>query len=72
MGATLSGVLVLGLIFSILNFENGLDTFTLSAYWQAVIRGIFLLIVVALQSTFMSRQEKAKADVNNKAPVSGF
>ena len=68
VGATLSGVLVLGLIFSILNFENGLGTFTLSAYWQAVIRGIFLLIVVVLQSKFISRQKKAKTD-NNKTPV---
>jgi ribose transport system permease protein len=50
VGATLSGVLLLGLIFNILNFENGLGIVSLSAYWQSVIRGVFLLIVVVLQS----------------------
>jgi ribose transport system permease protein len=50
VGATLSGVLLLGLIFNILNFENGLGVVSLSAYWQSVIRGVFLLIVVVLQS----------------------
>jgi ribose transport system permease protein len=50
VGATLSGVLLLGLIFNILNFENGLGVVSLSAYWQSVIRGVFLLVVVVLQS----------------------
>ncbi len=48
--ATLAGVLLLGLIFTILNFENGKGWISLSAYWQSVIRGIFLLIVVLLQA----------------------
>ena len=39
VGATLSGALLLGLIFNILNFENGLGVVSLSAYWQSVIRG---------------------------------
>ena len=43
VGATLAGVLLLGLIFNILNFENGLGWISLSAYWQSVIRGLFLL-----------------------------
>ena len=34
VGATLSGVLLLGLIFNILNFENGMGWISLSAYWQ--------------------------------------
>ena len=50
VGATLAGALLLGLIFNILNFENGLGWISLSAYWQSVIRGAFLLLVVLLQS----------------------
>ena len=55
VGSTLSGTLLLGLIFSILNFENGRGTFSFSAYWQQVIRGFFLLVVVLSQSR-VSRQ----------------
>jgi ribose transport system permease protein len=50
VSATLAGVLLLGLIFNILNFENGMGSISLSAYWQSVIRGGFLLLVVILQS----------------------
>jgi len=50
VGASLSGALLLGLIFNILNFENGRGTISLSAYWQSVIRGVFLLAVVLSQS----------------------
>ena len=50
VGATLIGVLLLGIIFNILNFENGRGTISLSAYWQSVIRGAFLLVVVILQN----------------------
>jgi hypothetical protein len=31
------------MVFNTLNFENGLGWFSLSAYWQSVIRGLFLL-----------------------------
>ena len=55
VGATLAGVLLLGLIFNILNFENGLGWISLSAYWQSVIRGSFLLLVVILQSRLTRR-----------------
>ena len=55
VGATLSGVLLLGLIFNILNFENGMGWISLSAYWQSVIRGAFLLLVVILQSRLAHR-----------------
>lgn len=54
--ASLTGVLLLGLIFNILNFENGLGVISLSAYWQSVIRGAFLLVVVVLQSRLMQRR----------------
>ena len=57
VGATLAGVFLLGLIFNILNFENGLGVISLSAYWQSVIRGAFLLLVVILQAKLMRRDE---------------
>jgi ribose transport system permease protein len=52
------GVLLLGLIFNILNFENGLGWISLSAYWQSVIRGAFLLLVVAIQARLVARSEE--------------
>ena len=60
VGSTLSGVLLLGLIFNILNFENGLGVVSLSAYWQSVIRGAFLLIVVILQSRLGPQRQLAR------------
>jgi galactofuranose transport system permease protein len=50
IGATLAGALLLAMVFNILNFENGLGWISLSAYWQSVIRGLFLLVVVVLQA----------------------
>src|SRR5260221_79787 len=47
------------LIFSILNFENGLGWISLSAYWQSVIRGVFLMIVVIFQSRLVVRRRVA-------------
>jgi galactofuranose transport system permease protein len=58
VGSTLAGVLLLGLIFNILNFENGLGWISLSAYWQSVIRGLFLLLVVAIQARLSVRAEE--------------
>jgi ribose/xylose/arabinose/galactoside ABC-type transport system permease subunit len=52
VGATLSGVLLLALIFNILNFENGMGWISLSAYWQSVIRGAFLFFVIIAGSGF--------------------
>jgi galactofuranose transport system permease protein len=52
---TLAGALLLGVIFTILNFENGMGWISLSAYWQSVVRGVFLLVVVILQSRLASR-----------------
>jgi galactofuranose transport system permease protein len=59
VGATLSGALLLGLIFNILNFENGLGVVSLSAYWQSVVRGVFLLVVVIVQSRLTRRAAAA-------------
>jgi len=56
--ATLAGVLLLGLIFNILNFENGLGWISLSAYWQSVVRGLFLMIVVIFQSRLVVRRQR--------------
>jgi ribose/xylose/arabinose/galactoside ABC-type transport system permease subunit len=58
VGATLAGVMLLGLIFNVLNFENGRGFISLSAYWQSVIRGAFLLFVVILQSRLMDRADR--------------
>jgi len=55
VGATLAGALLLAMVFNILNFENGLGWISLSAYWQSVIRGAFLLVVVVLQAKLMTR-----------------
>ena len=51
VGTTFVGVLLLGLIINILSFEN------LSAYWQSVIRGVFLLIVVVLQNQLAGKRK---------------
>ena len=56
VGTTLAGVLLLGLIFNILNFENGLGWISLSAYWQSVVRGVFLLVVVVMQAKLVAHQ----------------
>ncbi len=52
---TLAGVLLLGVVFNVLNFENGKGWISLSAYWQSVIRGLFLLGVVMLQAQLTNR-----------------
>lgn len=48
--ATVAGALLFGLVFNLLNFENGRGMISLSANWQLVIRGMFLLIVILLQA----------------------
>jgi ribose transport system permease protein len=47
---TLAGVLLLGILFNVLNFENGMGWISLSAAWQSVIRGAFLLVVITVQA----------------------
>ena len=54
MGEPVAGALLLGLVFNILNFENGRGTISLSAYWQLVVRGGFLFIVILLQNRVSS------------------
>jgi galactofuranose transport system permease protein len=55
ISGTLAGALLLGLIFNMLNFENGKGIISLSSYWQSVIRGFFLLLVVILQNRLARR-----------------
>ncbi|SCZ60100.1 monosaccharide ABC transporter membrane protein, CUT2 family [Epibacterium ulvae] len=56
--ATVAGALLLGLVFNILNFENGRGVISLSAYWQMVIRGAFLFVVIVFQSRVASSAQK--------------
>lgn len=58
--ATVAGALLLGLVFNILNFENGRGTISFSAYWQMVIRGGFLFAVILFQARVMSQRAERK------------
>ncbi|WP_299935825.1 ABC transporter permease [uncultured Pelagimonas sp.] len=57
--ATIAGALLLGLVFNILNFENGRGTISLSAYWQMVIRGGFLFVVILFQTRITAEKSNA-------------
>lgn len=57
---SLVGVLLLGLLFNVLNFENGYGFISLSSYWETVIRGAFLFVVVILQSRLARRKEQVR------------
>ena len=50
VGSTLLGVLLLGVIFNLFNLEG-----TISPWWQWVLRGVFLLLVVVVQSKLQQR-----------------
>ena len=71
--ATVAGALLLGLVFNILNFENGRGTISFSAYWQMVIRGGFLFAVILFQ-TRVSRpptpKERCMSRIATSRPVS--
>ena len=58
VSGTLAGALLLGLIFNMLNFENGRGVISLSSYWQSVIRGGFLLLVVLSQNRLARSLER--------------
>jgi ribose transport system permease protein len=47
---TLVGVLLLGLIFNLFNLEG-----TISPWWQLVLRGLILLLVVVIQNQLKGR-----------------
>jgi ribose transport system permease protein len=50
VGSTLVGVLLLGVIFNLFNLEG-----TITPWWQGVLRGVFLLGVVVIQSRLQRR-----------------
>jgi ribose transport system permease protein len=54
--SSLVGVLLLQLIFNLIVFENGKGAITISSYWESVIRGGFLLVVVLLQVRLVRRR----------------
>jgi ribose/xylose/arabinose/galactoside ABC-type transport system permease subunit len=54
--SSLVGVLLLQLIFNLIVFENGEGAITISSYWESVIRGAFLLVVVLLQVRLVRRR----------------
>ena len=54
--STLVGVLLLQLIFNLIVFENGKNVINISSYWESVIRGAFLLVVVLLQVRLVKRR----------------
>ena len=54
--STLVGVLLLQLIFNLIVFENGKHVINISSYWESVIRGAFLLVVVLLQVRLVRRR----------------
>jgi len=58
--STLVGVLLLQLIFNLIVFENGKDVINISSYWESVIRGAFLLVVVLLQVRLVKRRGTAR------------
>jgi len=44
--ATLMDVTLLGLVYNVLNFENGKGVISIDVFWQNVIRGVFLMAVL--------------------------
>jgi ribose transport system permease protein len=54
--STLVGVLLLQLIFNLIVFENGRGFINISSFWESVIRGAFLLVVVLLQVRLVKRR----------------
>jgi ribose transport system permease protein len=57
--SSLVGVLLLQLIFNLIVFENGKGFISISSYWESVIRGAFLLVVVLLQVRLVRRRNAA-------------
>ena len=55
--SSLVGVLLLQLIFNLIVFENGKGFISISSFWESVIRGGFLLVVVLLQVRLVRRRD---------------
>ncbi|WP_084963942.1 ABC transporter permease [Thermoactinospora rubra] len=54
--STLVGVVLLQLIFNLIVFENSMGAIEISSFWESVIRGGFLLLVVLLQVKLSRRR----------------
>ncbi|MCA1573975.1 MAG: ABC transporter permease, partial [Acidobacteria bacterium] len=52
VGATLVGVILLGMIFNIFNLEG-----QISPWWQMVLRGVILLAVVVVQNRLSRKKQ---------------
>lgn len=55
--STLVGVLLLGVIFNVFNLEG-----TISSWWQWVLRGAFLLVVIVVQNRLSGRASAGPAE----------
>jgi galactofuranose transport system permease protein len=55
---TIVGLLLMQLIFNVIVFENGRGTMSINSYWESVIRGAFLLIVVLVQARVAKRRRR--------------
>lgn len=56
-GSTLCGVLLVGVVFNVINLEG-----TISPYWQSVVRGVFLLVVIIVQNRLAARTSDRQAE----------
>jgi ribose/xylose/arabinose/galactoside ABC-type transport system permease subunit len=59
---TLTGVLLLAVILNLINFENGYTKgphLALGSYWQTIVRGVFLLVVVVVQAKLANRRGRS-------------
>jgi ribose/xylose/arabinose/galactoside ABC-type transport system permease subunit len=50
---TAVGVILLGMIYNIINLEG-----TISSWWQPVIRGLFLMVIVTVQGYIITKRRK--------------
>jgi ribose/xylose/arabinose/galactoside ABC-type transport system permease subunit len=49
---TFIGVMLLGVVLNVINMEG-----TINSWWQPVIRGVFLIVIVLLQSQLLNKKE---------------
>jgi len=52
---TFIGVMLLGIILNIINLQGTLDS-----WWQPVIRGTFLLLIVIVQAQLIKRKQEQR------------
>jgi ribose transport system permease protein len=60
---TVTGALLLAVILNLINFENGYTGgphLTLGSHWQTIVRGLFLLAVIVLQTRLATTSTRPK------------